>query len=464
MSKIKKVYLHIGMHKTATSSIQATMYHNKELLRKIEKGILYPNKWGESHCAPMYSIFTENPESYHYHIKNRRTKKEIEIFNKRMKDNIIKEINYTKCETLLISGEEISILSTLAVEKIRVFFNEVLPNVDIKIIISTRESSSFISSTFQQATKGGNSLKTYISRLSRFQSLYYDRIEKFIKFFSKENIIAYKFEDACKHEYGPVGYFLQVLGVKKDEIKNFDIKKTNEGVSDKAVELIAYINDTIPLITLGKLSKGRYGQDTIALHNIRGKKYKLDKTIIQKIEKQNFRDTLWLKDTLDIDYTNYKLESFSEKNHTYNDDYYEDVTMVYSSLSKMIKRLVYEFMVEKSKNIKEQESQVIINRIIEYIQQNHPEIINTKLNDLIDEYEYKISCDKEHKEMLLNKFQIETKMHNADFYRDIAVFLEKHGQLESAYYFMKKAKFYRRTGPFILKKCNEYEKILQNRI
>ena len=52
---MKTLYLHVGLRKTATSSIQATLYSNLDILRKND--IFYPREWRESHNLELYCSF-----------------------------------------------------------------------------------------------------------------------------------------------------------------------------------------------------------------------------------------------------------------------------------------------------------------------------------------------------------------------------------------------------------------------
>ena len=71
----KVCYLHVGLHKTASSSFQATCAKNKELLQK--NGLTYPIFSCEAakktriknHSFPIKSLFTENPADFGHNKK-----------------------------------------------------------------------------------------------------------------------------------------------------------------------------------------------------------------------------------------------------------------------------------------------------------------------------------------------------------------------------------------------------------
>ena len=68
---MKELILHVGFHKTATGSFQATCAKNRELLD--DQGIYYPsfslvNKVTNNHSAPIASLFTKGPSSLRVNV------------------------------------------------------------------------------------------------------------------------------------------------------------------------------------------------------------------------------------------------------------------------------------------------------------------------------------------------------------------------------------------------------------
>ena len=68
---MKELILHVGFHKTATGSFQATCAKNRELLD--DQGIYHPsfslvNKVINNHSAPIASLFTKDPSSLRVNV------------------------------------------------------------------------------------------------------------------------------------------------------------------------------------------------------------------------------------------------------------------------------------------------------------------------------------------------------------------------------------------------------------
>ena len=74
-----EIIIHVGLHKTASSSIQASLYENRELLDDLYQ-VYYPTFGTFSyinHSVPIYALFSENPSNHHtlkilFHGKNKK--------------------------------------------------------------------------------------------------------------------------------------------------------------------------------------------------------------------------------------------------------------------------------------------------------------------------------------------------------------------------------------------------------
>ena len=116
----KTFYLHVGFHKTATSSFQETCMRSAGLLKSL--GITYPLfscnaaniKIIANHSIPFFSLFTEYPDQYHW---NRRfcpdKTEEVNLSYYRQFQHYLET-----SDNILVSGEDISSLSHLALSKL----------------------------------------------------------------------------------------------------------------------------------------------------------------------------------------------------------------------------------------------------------------------------------------------------------------------------------------------------------
>lgn len=71
----KIIYIHMGLHKTGTTTLQTLLSCNKEILRK--QGFCYPisSLFTINQSIPIYSAFCNSPENYHINIRQKLSKK-----------------------------------------------------------------------------------------------------------------------------------------------------------------------------------------------------------------------------------------------------------------------------------------------------------------------------------------------------------------------------------------------------
>ncbi|WP_033017466.1 hypothetical protein [Pseudoalteromonas sp. BSi20652] len=150
---MKKLLLHVGFHKTATSSIQKTLAKNNALLASL--GYIYPSfdyksKKVINHSIPIYSIFCESPASYHINIRNGDLVR-VEELNKdyMLQFTSILETN----KNVIISGEDISTLSLQALIELKNLISSY--GFELEVYCSVRKAYSFTCSELQERIKNG---------------------------------------------------------------------------------------------------------------------------------------------------------------------------------------------------------------------------------------------------------------------------------------------------------------------
>ena len=196
---MRTLYLHIGNHRTATSSIQAFMGANAELLRT--KGLLYP--YGtERHLQLMNSIFSR--------------KKDVSTVAK----DLTRRANNKKynVHSIALSDEDIAThrdLSLLA--EFKEYF-------DVKIIFCLRRQDLWLESWYFQNVKWQWKPKFchltiaefFVHRAEFFWADYKTYISQLETLFGRENILLYPFERGQMPK-GPIHSFTQLLGIEIDD-------------------------------------------------------------------------------------------------------------------------------------------------------------------------------------------------------------------------------------------------------
>jgi hypothetical protein len=204
MSRIKKIiYLHLGFHKTGTTSIQFSGKEYKNLLE--EQGFCYPillGLNGEEYCnhsipiyslfcktpeeycnhsIPIYSLFCKTPEKYGHNINRGNTTKFIEHIKIQL-DKILFRYDkilfrYDKIlfryDKIIISGEDIGNLSLDELLNMKKYFlkyvDEIIP------IVYVRRPYNYLCSVISESVKQGNQLSNFYSKIENIKK------KKFVK-------------------------------------------------------------------------------------------------------------------------------------------------------------------------------------------------------------------------------------------------------------------------------------------
>lgn len=226
---MREVILHIGMHKTGTTSIQDSLHNINcngfRTMRFAEK----------NHSVPIYTIFSE--KRLNYHIWKNKGYNESQIIEKKAAYEKIleEEIRDENVDCFILSGEDISQLTENEQIKLCEFFKE--RNLKVRVIYIVREPFSFVASASQEKAKGG------ATALDKANPGYRRRISGFIKGCGRENISVFKYEQLIQG--GLIKAFSEIIGVTLDEKP-----RSNESVTAEALALIYALNN-IKTSTLG---------------------------------------------------------------------------------------------------------------------------------------------------------------------------------------------------------------------
>ncbi|CAH7390184.1 conserved hypothetical protein [Vibrio chagasii] len=238
------LYLHIGCHKTGTSSIQQTLFNIRtELLRD---GI-------SVFCSDPKGRENKNGVSYNWFNLKRENREElISGYGGKVKDyeNLVEQLKKHDSEVLIWSCEAFSFYFTH--QDIKELERYLSPYFEeIKIIVYIRRQDRLLVSHYQESSKRVNHDSLYYGSSPTALPKQYDhydeyldyneRISKWASIFGEDNIIVRVFENAIK-EYGDVtNDFLSIFGV------NYDYTLINKNVSSGYNKTkLGHIVNTIP--------------------------------------------------------------------------------------------------------------------------------------------------------------------------------------------------------------------------
>lgn len=220
--------IHAGMPKTGSTSLQTTLSKGISDTR-----VSYANLPESNHSGVIYSLFTENPESYHAHIWHNRNSEQIKEYNSLNLERLIKGFCDTSSRIEIISGEDIYHLSELA---LRGFYNLLITYFKRVIIVAyIRPPKSHMESSFQQLVKYHG-----ISSFD-FRQIYHPagNFRRFDNVFGRDNVYLWKF-DPSRFPNGDITLdFCQRLAI---DIDATNIVRENESISLEAISVLFAFN------------------------------------------------------------------------------------------------------------------------------------------------------------------------------------------------------------------------------
>jgi len=226
--QIKTLFLHIGMPKTGSSSIQLTLFKIKEIF-----GIEYVDLGEVNHGGRVRSLFSSNPNTWHGHKVAGRTEQEIKDFNDSTKSKLVKSFEKSCCQ--IISGEDIYLMDKLGLKNFKEFAS---PFFDKIVVVGyVRPPVSYLSSAFQQYIKNHRWDSLYTKLM---YPKYKENFDKFDSIFGKNDVWLRLFDTNELYEGDVVKDFVKTITgyVLAEEY----INRSNESFSLEAISLIFVMN------------------------------------------------------------------------------------------------------------------------------------------------------------------------------------------------------------------------------
>jgi hypothetical protein len=312
---IKTIYLHVGLHKTATSSIQETLGKAHALL--AHGGYLYPiftkrDTIHYNHSEVFYSMFFPKPEAYHMNVLYGYTNTDaVNELNRNYHNQLIRQMEDFQGDKMILSAEDISILYLNPLRNLKNYLITITnPEVRIEVILFCRHPVTWSSAHIQELIKGGINLeearkKNAIVILENYQK----KINTFSRVFTLESIHVFRYEDAIQNQYGPAGAFLSCIGADASFIKKINLRNElhNVSLSYEATILLNSIYSKIPAFTDNQVNPDLNNFYPHIIHQIPGEKFYLEAFHNQEI---------WLRSQDDI---NWICENFNLPAYTYSD-------------------------------------------------------------------------------------------------------------------------------------------------
>ena len=226
---IKKVFVHIGLHKTGSSSIQQS-------LRYYDDGSTFYAELGfANHSEPLISAFSSNFLEYRNFIKMGFEPEKIKNLKKSTLDKLNSEIKKNRNQ-MILSGEDLSDLKEADIRKLLNFFKE--KNIELVIVAYIRNPKDWRMSIFQQKIKGGErDLQKAFAE--NFRSI--KRLQRFKSVFESSNVVIKNFSRSKLRNGCVVEDFCAQVNIDPPK----QIINANESLSLSAIKLLFLFNNSV---------------------------------------------------------------------------------------------------------------------------------------------------------------------------------------------------------------------------
>lgn len=232
---MNKVYIHIGLPKTATSSIQRFLYDNTSFLDQhgyhyMQTGLNHNLK---CHHDLVWKLGLHRGPSY--------VEEDIEKYREEILDSLRAEVENNPDKDLILSSELLTFLGDF--KKLDPIL-EIFKDKDVKYILNLRRQDRFLESLYQQVIKDGvgNTFEEWFHN-ARGIADYNALVSKLLQITTKENVIIDMFDSRIP-DLHPTENFLLALGFEKTYVKSFNIEnlKENESLSRGQIDRLQASN------------------------------------------------------------------------------------------------------------------------------------------------------------------------------------------------------------------------------
>ncbi len=223
---MSELILHIGMHKTGTTSIQAS-------LKQFDNGsVRYAQLCDVNHSIPLYTLFSSERHDYHIHHSRGHSDADIDQMVVDTRADLDKELALGR-DRLIVSGEDISLIDPDGVKALAEYLDGKVERV--RIIAYVRDPVGYASSALQQRLRGGG------KALAVPNPEYRMRFEKYIDCFGESAVEFVSFDECLREGASIVQDFCGRVGIDPSEVEE---RRANESTTLECARMIYRFNDT----------------------------------------------------------------------------------------------------------------------------------------------------------------------------------------------------------------------------
>ena len=283
---MKRCWLHIGMHKTGTTSLQASLASVDE-----------PAGWNfiridgrRNMGSALYAMFASKPHRYHWFQKRGDTPEQVAKAGIKLRKKFVNAINDCTQENFIISGESLSLIDPRGIAALYEFLKPLCD--EIRVIGYVRPPIAFKISFFQQRVKHSNCTFDF----SDFKLNYHKRFKKFDDVFGVANVMLRIFEPAMFKNQCVVEDFCQQIGIQAP--KSISVIRVNESLCREACGILYAYRKFGPAYGIGMDVIKESKHILAPLFAMKGTKFKVSRALVDSSLEQEEEDLQWMEQRL----------------------------------------------------------------------------------------------------------------------------------------------------------------------
>lgn len=286
----RRLILHIGQHKTGTTTIQNTLFSNRAALNT--HGFDYLATLA-NHSKPMRNIC----EQRHFVRRQGFSVQEAELQRVDSLRDVLQQISATSLD-FIISAELLSTLSRPSIEQLR---DDFAPHFDDFLVVGyVRPPRSLTNSWAQQRLKRGLSLEEMLSGgapAPRYRFMF----EKWLDLFGVDSVRLRLFHPSTLKEQNLLIDFADVIGFPLEVVRQLPNSLKNPSLGMKAGNLLSVINDVMSRQGLDRQVRTTYvARIRRFIDTLPGASYRLPHSIEGQILDGCRADIAWMESILDL--------------------------------------------------------------------------------------------------------------------------------------------------------------------
>jgi len=335
---MRKVFVHIGMHKTGSTSIQRTFQNSKKSLMSCSISYLP----GNPNHSYLYQVFHDRSLDFNHGLSASQLAAD-EVTRTQLKTDFADRLAEIRTDHLLISGEE---LSRFSLVEARDFLNLLCSYFDeIKIICFVRSPASFATSYAQEAVLGGRTLEQELE--SPEYPRYREKLGAFIGAFGYETCHVFDFDALSRSVKSVVESLCQVIVLHDIDMHNVF---ANRALSQEAVQIVSLLNARRQQQS-GIIADNpeQLGIPRAMLEVLDGNVFQMPTSWQREVIERSRDDIQWLSENFNIDYSRCSPQLVLENaNTSHNRWWLETVANLVSYSADLINDLTYHYLSSES--------------------------------------------------------------------------------------------------------------------